>query len=86
MGNNSLTPYQKLKSLGYFVPQSFCIFPAFILNYLAASPTVFKGLKSVQHLFDYHLRKTSYRGYHEILWYNTKRSYYSLGDIPLLKY
>ncbi|MFQ6089800.1 MAG: integrase core domain-containing protein, partial [Candidatus Methanofastidiosia archaeon] len=53
MGIGDLTPYQKLKSLGYTTPEAFCIFPTFILDHLAASKTVFTGPKSVQHPLDY---------------------------------
>jgi len=53
MGIGDITPYQKLKSLGYTTPEAFCIFPTFILDHLAASPTVFTGPKSVQYPIDY---------------------------------
>ncbi len=53
MGIENLTPYQKLKSLGYVTPEAFCVFPAFILDHLAVSPTVFADRKSVQDPLDY---------------------------------
>lgn len=55
MSIGDITPYQKLKRLGYTTPESFCVFPTFILDHLAASPTVFTGSKSVQDPLDYDL-------------------------------
>lgn len=52
MGIGDITPYQKLKSLGHTTPEAFCIFPTFILDHLAVSPTVFTR-KSVQDPIDY---------------------------------
>jgi len=53
MGIGDITPYQKLKSLGYTTPEAFCVFPTFILDYLATSPTIFTRSKSVQDPIDY---------------------------------
>jgi hypothetical protein len=55
MGIGDMTPYEKLKNLGYLTPEAFCIFPTLILDYLNASPTVFTGRKSVQDHLDYDL-------------------------------
>jgi hypothetical protein len=53
MGLNNLTPYQKLKSLGYHTPSKFCLFPTLILDHLVPIPEVFPEPQSVQHHLDY---------------------------------
>jgi len=50
-----LTPYQKLKSLGYNTPQEFCLFPTLILDRLTNLPEVLNRSKSVQEHLDYDL-------------------------------
>jgi len=52
-----LTPYQKLKSLGYETPQEFCLFPTLILDRLADLSEIFHHPKSVQEHIDYDLRQ-----------------------------
>jgi hypothetical protein len=53
MGLGDLTPYQKLKSLGYFIPQEFCLFPTLILDCLVNLPDVLSYPESVQDHLDY---------------------------------
>ena len=42
IGMNDLSPYDKLRQIGYASPPSFVVFPALVLDRLTASPTVFK--------------------------------------------
>ena len=51
MGINNLTPYQKIKSLGYTTPLSFCLFPTIILD----TVTDQFSIKCVQNHRDYDL-------------------------------
>jgi transposase len=61
MGLNDLTPYQKLKSLGYSTPQEFCLFPTLILDRLTDLPNTINALESVQNHLDYdHRLKTPF--------------------------
>lgn len=53
MGLDNLTPYQKLKSLGYPTSQKFCLFPALILDRLTTLPEILNCPKSVQEHLDY---------------------------------
>ena len=53
MGLNDLTPYQKLKSLGYTTPPEFCLFPTLILDQLTTLPEILNHPKSVQEHLDY---------------------------------
>lgn len=53
LGINNLTPYQKLKSLGYLMPEKFCLFPAMILDRLVTLPEILSNPKSVQEHLDY---------------------------------
>jgi hypothetical protein len=53
-----LTPYQKLKSLGYSTPQEFCLFPTLILGRLVNLPETLSFPKSVQKHLDYDLNLT----------------------------
>ena len=55
MGLNDLTPYQKLKSLGYTTPPEFCLFPTLILDQLTTLPEILNHPKSVQEHLDYDL-------------------------------
>jgi hypothetical protein len=48
-----MTPYEKLKSLGYITPQQFCLFPTLILDRLVDLPEVVNYPKSVQEHLDY---------------------------------
>lgn len=50
---DNLTPYQKLKSLGYTIPQEFCLFPTLILDRLVDLPEILNTPKSVQEHLDY---------------------------------
>lgn len=52
-GINDLTPYQKLKSLGYSTSQEFCLFPTLILDRLTSLPIILERPKSVQDHLDY---------------------------------
>jgi len=52
---NNLTPYQKLRSLGYCVGQEFCLFPTLILDKLVSLPEILASSKSVQEHIDYDL-------------------------------
>jgi hypothetical protein len=49
---NDLTPYQKLKSLGYSTPKEFCLFPTLILDGLVNLPEILNHPKSVQEHLD----------------------------------
>jgi transposase len=49
----NLTPYEKLKSLGYATPQEFCFFPNLILDRLVNLPEILNHPKSVQNHLDY---------------------------------
>jgi hypothetical protein len=53
MGIDNLTPYQKLRSLGYPTPIEFCFFPPLILDRLADLSLFFGRSKSVQEDLDY---------------------------------
>ena len=53
MSLGDLTPYQKLKSLGYTTPEEFCLFPPLILDRLVTLPEVLNAPKSVQDHLDY---------------------------------
>jgi hypothetical protein len=50
-----MTPYEKLKSLGYATSQEFCLFPTLILDRLVDLPEIVNYQKSVQEHFDYDL-------------------------------
>ncbi|RMD59331.1 hypothetical protein D6821_01465 [Candidatus Parcubacteria bacterium] len=50
---DDLTPYQKLRSLGYTTPQEFCLFPTLILDKLVTLPEIINRSKSVQEHLDY---------------------------------
>jgi len=50
---NNTTPYEKLKSLSYAVPQEFCLFPTLILDRLVNLPEITNHPKSVQNHLDY---------------------------------
>jgi len=50
-----MTPYEKLKSLGYATPQEFCLFPTLILDRLVDLPEIVNYQKSVQEHLDYDL-------------------------------
>ncbi|MCD6539709.1 MAG: integrase core domain-containing protein, partial [Candidatus Omnitrophica bacterium] len=50
---NNLTPYQKLRSLGYCIGQEFCLFPTLILDKLVSLPEILASSKSVQEHIDY---------------------------------
>ncbi|MCL0091791.1 integrase core domain-containing protein [Dehalococcoidales bacterium] len=54
---DDLTPYQKLRSLGYTIPQEFCLFPTLILDRLVNLPEILNTPKSVQEHLDYDLWK-----------------------------
>jgi hypothetical protein len=51
-----MTPYEKLKSLGYTTPQEFCLFPTLILDRLVSLPKITNYPKSVQDHLDYNLK------------------------------
>jgi len=53
MGIGDLTPYQKLRSLGYSLPQKFCLFPPVILDYLVAVKELLEPVTTVQYHLDY---------------------------------
>ena len=55
MGIDDLTPYQKLRSLGYSTPQEFCLFPPLILDRLVVLPEILNHSKSVQEHLNYDL-------------------------------
>ncbi len=48
MGLGGLTPYQKLKSLGYNLPKEFFLFPPLILDRLVDLPEILHSPKTVQ--------------------------------------
>jgi hypothetical protein len=48
-----MTPYEKLKSLGYITPQEFCLFPTLILDRLVSLPEITNYPKGVQDHLDY---------------------------------
>jgi len=48
-----MTPYEKLKSLGYATSQEFCLFPTLILDRLIDLPEIVNYQKSVQERPDY---------------------------------
>jgi hypothetical protein len=50
-----MTPYEKLKSLGYATSQEFCLFPTLILDRLVDLPEIVNYQKSVQEHLDYDL-------------------------------
>jgi hypothetical protein len=50
---NNMTPYEKLKSLGYITPQEFCLFPTLILDRLVSLPEITNYPKGVQDHLDY---------------------------------
>ena len=64
-----MTPYEKLKSLGYTTSQEFCLFPTLILDRLVDLPEIVNYQKSVQEHLDYDLRKphSNSRGKNSIL-------------------
>jgi len=47
-----LSPYQYLRSKGYSLPESFCRFPAIILDTICAQPEVYQWQKVVHDQFD----------------------------------
>lgn len=51
--NYDLTPYEKLKSLGYVTPKEFCLFPTLILDRLVTLPETKNVPVSVQEHLDY---------------------------------
>lgn len=53
MNLGDMTPYQKLRSLGYVTAQEFCLFPSLILDRLVALPQILNAPKTVQDHFDY---------------------------------
>lgn len=53
MGLDDLTPYEKLKSLGYTTPKEICLFPTLILDRLVGLPETSNRPKIVQHHIDY---------------------------------
>lgn len=59
IGMNDLSPYEKLRQIGFVTPPSFVVFPTLVLDSLTASPTVFKQRrvvgKSVHYPIDYDL-------------------------------
>jgi hypothetical protein len=55
MGINNMTPYQKLVSLGYSIPEKFCLSPPLILDYLVTRGEIFQSPSTVQHHLDYDL-------------------------------
>jgi len=52
-GIQDLTPYQKLRQLGYPVSEKFCLFPPMILDRLTVLPEIMNHAKSVQEHIDY---------------------------------
>jgi hypothetical protein len=48
-----MTPYEKLKSLGYATFQEFCLFPTLILDRLVDLPEIVNYKKIIQEYFDY---------------------------------
>ena len=50
---NNMTPYEKLKPLGYTVLQEFCLFPTLILDRLVNLPEITNHPKSVQNHLGY---------------------------------
>jgi len=50
-----MTPYEKLKSLGYSLSQEFCLFKTLILNRLVNLSEITNHPKSVQDHLDYGL-------------------------------
>ena len=50
---DNLTPYQKLKSLGYTIPQEFSLFSTLILDRLVDLLEILNTPKSVQERLDY---------------------------------
>jgi hypothetical protein len=48
-----MTPYEKLKFLGYTVLQEFCFFPTLILDRLVNLPEITNHPKSVQNHLGY---------------------------------
>ena len=54
---DNLTPYQKLKSLGYDLPLSFCLFPPLILDRCFTLSELVDSQKSVQEHLDYDQKK-----------------------------
>jgi hypothetical protein len=55
MGLNNMTPYQKLRSLGYSIPKTFCLFPPLILDYLVDKKEILESPNIVQDHIDYDL-------------------------------
>jgi hypothetical protein len=53
MGINNMTPYQKLRGLGYSMPREFCLFPPLILDYLVAKEEILEPLITVQEHIDH---------------------------------
>jgi putative transposase len=54
---NDRSPYQYLKSKGYVLPESFCRFPALILDTVCVEPEVIEWQKSVHYQFDHDRQK-----------------------------
>jgi hypothetical protein len=50
-----MTPYQKLRSLGYVSGQEFCVFPCLILDRLVTLPQILNTAKTVQDHIDHDL-------------------------------
>ena len=48
-----MTPYEKLKSLGYATSQEFCLFPTLILDRLVDLPEIVNYQKNIQEHLDY---------------------------------
>lgn len=48
-----MTPYKKLKFLGYATFQEFCLFPTLILDRLIYIPEIVNYQKIIQEYFDY---------------------------------
>jgi hypothetical protein len=53
MTPKNMTPYEKLKSLGYTTPQQFCLFPTLILDRLVDLQEVVNYPKSVREHLGY---------------------------------
>ena len=59
-GLDNLTPYEKLKSLGYTTGEEICLFPPLILDSVSYLDPFKIKKKSVQDQFDYYQRFTEF--------------------------
>jgi len=50
---SDMTPYEKLKFLGYPIPEEFCLFPNLILDRLVNLPEILNRSKNTHYHLDY---------------------------------